>query len=288
MNGPEEVPHVREIGDPRVELVSPVQVVALPAIAGRRARQEQQRRHRSDEQASRCATAHRHQRQARRRQRGGDEHDPEDVPVRPQRALGHGRQQHDGERDDQRGLAARAVERGRERQDREAQRQRRRGVAQVERKPGRIAGRPGGGLGRDQVRGERDERDQSEHPHGAAGSGQQAQHRTDDRKREDHRPPARQPGREPGLEEVLPRHRARQVVRHREAGVLLQRRGRRREDAQARPRQRVADRDQVARVPVTAGEHQGREPHRRGRPAAAARRDRDHPDGERQRGRQPC
>ena len=74
-----------------------------------------------------------------------------------------------------------------------------------------------------------------------------------------------------------------EVVRHRKAGVLLEgRRGRRQDPREAGPRKRVADRDQVARVPEAAGDDQRHEPEGGGRPSPAARRDRHHADGQRE------
>ena len=164
-------------------------------------------------------------------------------------------------------------------------------------KPERIPGRAGGRLGRDHVCREREKGHRAEHPDGAIGrlgdnsrytgvisqaTRQQAQKRADHSTGEHRPPPPAEPRREGGLGERAPEVAAGQVVRDRESGALLEWRCGRGQDAQAAPGQRVANRDQVADVPVAAGDDQRPEPEPRGAQPIAARRDRDDADGETQ------
>ena len=152
---------------------------------------------------------------------GGDRDRAERVAGRPQPALRDRAREQDREAC-RYGRSGAARQRRRERADRQRQRQRRGEVAQVEREPERVAGGAGGGLGRDQVRREREQRHGPQHPHDAVGIFPKAQQRADDGHREHRPPPTAEAGGQCRLGERAPEVRARQVVGDRVAGVLLE------------------------------------------------------------------
>ena len=298
VHGPEQGPHLRQVGDVRLIRVPAAQVVPLEAVAGR-ARCDD---HEGDRDRGERRDGARGSRRAPRGERdadekhhaGGDRHRAERVARRPQPALRDRAREEDREacRDDRSGAAR---QRGRERGDRQRQRECRGEVAQVECEPERVAGGAGGGLGRDQEGREREQRHASQHPDDGLGRnvrivgvtsqapGEQAQDRADDRHRQHGPPPTAEPGGERRLCERAPEVRARQVVGDAVAVVLLEgRRGCRERAAQAGPRQRVADREQIAGVPESAGHDQRAEPQERGPGAPATGGDHDHADRERE------
>ena len=132
----------------------------------------------------------------------------------------------------------------------------------LRRKPTGVSQRARRRAGCDEVPGQRRECHDPRDAHDPVAADGDARQRTQHGDREDDHPPRPEAIRERGREHVAEDRRVREVLGDGEARVPLQRRMWCRQHAEAEPRERVADRDQVAQIPEAARAADRRQPER--------------------------